>query len=151
MLCGKEYILFLAKRPLRNFRYSKLCALFHSSMNKVLVHFKIHFSVPHPSPWDKLWPTLFIFGITPFRYVLGAVETFLDAVPAAGFFQGILLFRILINIFPLDLIMNIFCVLINLYILIDDTKNLIVKSYVHWCEWYMHCQHSSHITWCLNQ
>ena len=63
--------------------------------------------------------------------MLGAVETFLDAVPAAGFFQGILLFRILINIFPLDLIMNIFCVLINLYILIDDTKNLIVKSYVH--------------------
>jgi hypothetical protein len=26
-----------------------------------------------------------------FRYVLGAVETFLDAVPSAGFFQGAVL------------------------------------------------------------
>ena len=130
---------------------ASLWALFHSSMKKDLAHFKIHFHVAHPSTWGILRSTLFIFGIILFRYVLGAVETFLDAVPAAGFFQGILLFRILINIFPLDLIMNIFCVLINLYILIDDTKNLIVKSYVHWCEWYMHCQHSSHITWCLNQ
>jgi hypothetical protein len=30
----------------------------------------------------------FDFNFIDFRYVLGAVETFLDAVPAAGFFQG---------------------------------------------------------------
>jgi len=31
---------------------------------------------------------MFLFVIPNFRYVLGAVETFLDAIPSAGFFQG---------------------------------------------------------------
>ena len=60
-------------------------------MKKDLAHFKIHFYVAHPSTWGILRSTLFIFGIILFRYVLGAVETFLDAVPAAGFFQGIMI------------------------------------------------------------
>jgi hypothetical protein len=45
---------------------------------------------------QSILPTLFLLSIIISRYALGAVETFLDAAPSAGFFQGALLFRILI-------------------------------------------------------
>lgn len=47
-----------------------------------------------------------------FRYVLGAVETFLDAVPSAGFFQGalLLIIQIQINALAVGLFLRILCV-----------------------------------------
>lgn len=43
----------------------------------------------------NLHPPTVLLGITINRYVLGAVETFLDAVPSAGFFQGTYVIQIL--------------------------------------------------------
>lgn len=46
-------------------------------------------SLPHPPtpPARGVFPLIHVL-ISGFRYVLGAVETFLKAVPAAGMFRG---------------------------------------------------------------